>query len=91
MNNTFNTVTGTSCGVPLYNSTVSYSYTPVEQDALWDFIWLDLESGNKLVVLEGKFYGTEEQAKQAATIAFCKSFVEEMDDIDLYTLKLRSW
>lgn len=81
------TATTASTGL-LYNW--NYSQTP-EQDALWDFIWLDLESGNKLVVLEGKFYGTYEEAKQAATVAFCKSFIEEMDDIDLYTLKLRSW
>jgi hypothetical protein len=84
-----NNITGTTvCTGLLHNWNYSQ---PTEQDELWDFIWLDLESGNKLVVLEGKFYGTYAKAKQAATIAFCKSFVEEMDDIDLYTLKLRSW
>lgn len=68
----------------------SYSQTFVEKDELWDFAWIDLE-GRKLVILEGKAYGTEEQAKQAATIAFCKNFINEMDDIDLYILKLRKW
>ena len=57
----------------------NYSQTSIEHDELWDFAWIDLE-GSKLVILEGKAYGTQEQAKQAATVAFCKNFIDEMDD-----------
>jgi hypothetical protein len=96
MNNTPLTETCTihSTIVPNWNPAVTYSYSykapELESPELWDFAWIDLE-GSKLVILEGKAYGTEEQAKQAATVAFCKNFIDEMDDIDLYELKLRSW
>lgn len=92
MNNiTTNTVPTINPNVGWYSTNVFTTYTTPEQEELWDYVWIDLEPGNKLVKLEGKAYGTYEEAKQAATVAFCKMFFDEMDDIDLYTLKLKSW